>query len=124
LSEQFSKLGYPNVHGPSFSFSNNPDPPFPQESMKLLTNTVVEALRYVPLPELQELTLAFPITYEFGRIFSDHLTRSRIPIDHILQRLRHLSVQICEEAVDNDTTLPTIGGKIQFSKHNLRLSVI
>lgn len=85
-----------SVRGPSFSFGEKPDPPFSQDLMKLLTNTVVEALRSVPLSELRELTLAFPITYEFNRFLGGQHTASQIPIDNVMRRLRHLRVEICD----------------------------
>jgi hypothetical protein len=52
--------------------------------------------RYVPLPNLRELELRFPITYDFGRFFPTQTTSVRIPVEDVTQGLRHLGVYSCE----------------------------
>jgi hypothetical protein len=59
-----------------------------------LTRSVVDALCYEPLPNLRDLSLAFPVTREFGQFFDDQLSASRMPIENVLQQLKHLEVQI------------------------------
>ena len=53
-------------------------------------NTVVAAIRYVPLLNLTELQVNFPITHDFGQLFSSKASTLRIPIEHVLRRPRHL----------------------------------
>ena len=85
-----------SVRGPIYSRGISTDVPFPQELSILLTKSVVDALRYVPLPKLRDLSLSFPITIDYGQFLRDQVTPWRIPIKQVLQQLEHLSVEICD----------------------------
>lgn len=56
----------------------------------------VKILRYVPLPELSDLTLSFPITNEYGHFFSNPSSVPGIPISGVAQQLRHLNVRVSD----------------------------
>jgi hypothetical protein len=57
-------------------------------------DTVASTLRYVPLPNLTELEVRFPITHDFGRFFPNQTSSLQIPIRNITQRLRHLGLHV------------------------------
>ncbi|RAK74459.1 uncharacterized protein BO72DRAFT_450703 [Aspergillus fijiensis CBS 313.89] len=69
----------------------------PEATTRDFVNTVISSLRYVPLPNLTELDIAFPITHDFAQFFP-HKTLSssalRISTEHVLQRLHHLGLRI------------------------------
>jgi hypothetical protein len=58
-------------------------------------DTVTSVLRYVPLPNLKELEINFPITHDFGRFFPNYPSSLQIPIRDIVHRLRHLGLYVC-----------------------------
>lgn len=58
--------------------------------------TVISMLRYLPLPNLLELEVRFPITHDFGRFFPNKTNSLQTPIEDILQHLRHL--ELCVRA--------------------------
>jgi hypothetical protein len=76
---------------------------FPEHLMRTFTNTVVKALRYVPLPALKELSLRFPVTFEFGQFFSPQMPETGVPIQSIMQRLRKLTVKVCDSTGTDGT---------------------
>lgn len=57
-------------------------------------DTVISILRYLPLPNLSELEVTFPITHDFGRFFPNKTNSLQIPIGDILQHLRHLGLHV------------------------------
>ncbi|KAI9643784.1 hypothetical protein NHQ30_007134 [Ciborinia camelliae] len=63
-----------------------------QGNIKSLINTFVMGLRYVPLVNLTELEVTFQTTDDFKQFFSK-ASSLRIPIEHVLQNLRHLVYQ-------------------------------
>lgn len=67
---------------------------FPEHLMRIFTNTAVKALKSVSLPALRELSLSLPVTYEFGQFFPSGI--SGTPIEIVVRRLRHLSLQVCD----------------------------
>ena len=85
---RFPRLSALEVHSPPSYL--------PQEERRVFIDTIVAALRYVPLPNLTELELSFPITHEFGKLFSDKASPIRIPIEDILGSLRHLHLSVTE----------------------------
>ncbi|KAJ6035962.1 hypothetical protein N7540_000241 [Penicillium herquei] len=58
-------------------------------------HTVISILRYVPLPNLSELEVRFPITHDFGGFFPNRINSLQIPIEDILQHLRYLELCVC-----------------------------
>jgi hypothetical protein len=58
-------------------------------------DTVASVLRYVPLSNLTELEIKFPITHDFGRFFPIYPSSLQIPVGDIVQRLRHLGLSVC-----------------------------
>lgn len=85
---RFPRLSALEVHGLPSSLS--------QEKTRVFVNTIVAALRYVPLPNLTELEISFPITHDFGKLFNDKASPTRVPIEHVLGSLRHLSLSVTE----------------------------
>lgn len=67
-----------------------------EEPMRSFTDAVVSTLRYVRLPCLTELNLRLPVTHEFGNLFTEHLTASRIPIGDVMRQLRQLEVSVTD----------------------------
>ncbi|RYP59224.1 hypothetical protein DL769_008633 [Monosporascus sp. CRB-8-3] len=85
--------------------------------MRLFTDAVVSALRYVTLPRLAELNLRLAVTHEFGAFFPEHSTPCRIPIGDVMRRLRHLEISISDfterdsrVTVRNDASLSALAG--------------
>lgn len=74
------------------------EPPscLPLERRRAYIKTVVSTLRYLPLPELTELELYFPITHDFGEFFPNTTSSLRIPVSNVLSHLRHLGLYVCE----------------------------
>jgi hypothetical protein len=68
----------------------------PQEKTRVFINTVVAALRYVPLLNLTALDITFPITYDFEQLICSDASALRIPIDSVLRNLRHLSLKVSQ----------------------------
>ncbi|PYH78057.1 hypothetical protein BO82DRAFT_292213, partial [Aspergillus uvarum CBS 121591] len=69
----------------------------PEATTRDFVNTVISSLRYVPLPNLTELDIAFPITHDFAQFFPHKTISSsalRISTEHILERLHHLGLRI------------------------------
>ncbi|RYP53679.1 hypothetical protein DL768_001405 [Monosporascus sp. mg162] len=64
--------------------------------MRMFTDAVVSALRYIPLPRLVELNLRLAVTHEFGAFFPEHTTPCHIPVADVMRRLRHLEVSISD----------------------------
>ncbi|RYP24587.1 hypothetical protein DL767_008587 [Monosporascus sp. MG133] len=64
--------------------------------MRMFTDAVVSALRYIPLPRLAELNLRLAVTHEFGAFFPEHTTPCHIPIGDVMRRLRHLEISISD----------------------------
>ncbi|KAH7010820.1 uncharacterized protein B0I36DRAFT_257122 [Microdochium trichocladiopsis] len=62
----------------------------------LFRDTVITALRYVPLSNLTDLDVTFPIAYDFGLFLGSKATVVRIPIENVLRRLRHLGLFLSE----------------------------
>jgi hypothetical protein len=73
------------------------DPPLDvrEDIRKLYVKTVVSALRYVPLPKLEELEIRLPITRDFSQFTPPKITRLQIPIEKVMQGLRHLALHVC-----------------------------
>lgn len=90
---KFRNLKALEFHGPPASL--------PPEQRQVYISTVVAALRYVPLPKLTELNVAFPITHKFGRFFPDRTTALHIPIDEVLEGLQHLGLYVCAQITTN-----------------------
>lgn len=67
-----------------------------QEQRRVYMDAVASTLRYVPLINLRELEIKFPITYDFGRFFPGQTSSVQIPIKDVTQTLRHLGVYSCE----------------------------
>lgn len=67
-----------------------------EEKTRVFISTIVAALRYVPLPNLTELEISFPITHDFGELFSDKASPIRVPIERVLGSLRHLHLSVTE----------------------------
>lgn len=65
-------------------------------------DTVASVLRYVPLPNLTELEIKFPITHDFGRFFPTNPSFLQIPTRDIVQRLRHLGLYVCANTDQHD----------------------
>jgi hypothetical protein len=105
---RFSGLTILNIQRPSFSYSQNPDATFPQDLMRLLTNTAVKALRYVPLPELRELSLNFPITYEFSQFLQISLLcpEYQLTLSHNGFSISAFWFATIQGVGDSDTGLP------------------
>ncbi|RYP08809.1 hypothetical protein DL765_008672 [Monosporascus sp. GIB2] len=114
-----------DVRGPSFPSLNlgaasSAAPPTSSlvvEPMRMFTDAVVSALRYVPLPRLAELNLRLAVTHEFGAFFPEHTTPCRIPVGDVMRRLRHLEISISDfterdsrVTVRNDTSLSALAG--------------
>lgn len=91
---KFSKLAALEFH--------EPPPGLSQEKRRAYMDAVSSTLRYVPLPNLRELELRFPITYDFGRFFPTQTTSVRIPVEDVTQGLRHLGVYSCEYTDQRD----------------------
>lgn len=83
----------PNLNALEF---RGPPSSLPQEKRRVFINTVVAALRYVPLLNLTELEVTFPIAHDFGQVFCSNTSSLRIPIEHVLQGLRHLGLYVSE----------------------------
>ncbi|RAL14323.1 uncharacterized protein BO97DRAFT_412644 [Aspergillus homomorphus CBS 101889] len=69
----------------------------PEATTRDFVNTVISSLRYVPLPNLTELEIAFPLTHDFAQFFPNKTISSsalRISAEHVLQRLDHLGLRI------------------------------
>lgn len=67
-----------------------------QEQRRAYMDAVSSTLRYVPLSNLRELELKFPLTYDFGRFFPTQTSSVQIPIEDVTQSLRHLGLYSCE----------------------------
>lgn len=85
---RFPNLSALEFHGPPSSL--------PPQEKGVFINTVVAAIRYVPLLNLTELEVNFPITHDFRQLFSSKASTLRIPIEHVLRRLRHLGLHVSE----------------------------
>lgn len=73
-----------------------PAPDLSQEETRSYINTIVMALRYVPLPNLTGLDIQFPLCHDFGLLFpSKGSSVVQIPITNILRQLRRLKLKIC-----------------------------
>lgn len=81
---KFSNLAALEFHEPPSELS--------QEQRRAYMDAVTSTLRYVPLPNLRELEIKFPLTHDFGRFFPDHTSSVQIPIEDVAQILRHLGV--------------------------------
>ena len=57
----------------------------PQDKTRVFINTVVAALRYVPLLNLTALDITFPITHYFGQLFCSEAGTLQIPIQGLLR---------------------------------------
>lgn len=68
----------------------------PEEVVDGFMDTVATTLRIVPLPNLAELEVKFPVPSDFGRFFPSQSRPLQIPIAHILGRLRHLGLYLTE----------------------------
>ncbi|MBE3045285.1 hypothetical protein IMZ48_22580 [Candidatus Bathyarchaeota archaeon] len=68
-----------------------------QEGKRVFVDTIASALRYVPLPNLTELEIRFPLAHDFGKLFDDdEASTARVPIEHVLKPLRHLTLSVTE----------------------------
>lgn len=74
---------------------NKPPSSLPQSQRTVYINTVVSILRDVPLRNLAELEVSFPVTHDFGRFFPNRINSLQIPIEDVLQQLRHLRLNVC-----------------------------
>lgn len=74
---------------------HKPPPALPQEETRLYIHSIIAAFRYVPLPNLEELVIHFPITHNFRQFFPLKTSALQIPIINILQQLRHLELYVC-----------------------------
>jgi hypothetical protein len=63
--------------------------------MQLLTDLAVTALKDIPLTNHKDVRLGLSVTQELCQGFCNQLTMAKIPIEHIAERLRHLSVEFC-----------------------------
>lgn len=90
---------FPNLAALEF---NEPPSSVPQVQRKLYMDTVASVLRYVPLPNLTELEIKFPITHDFGRFFPTNPSFLQIPTRDIVQRLRHLGLYVCAYTDQHD----------------------
>jgi hypothetical protein len=84
---------FPNLRALVFG---EPASSLPQEYRQIYINTVTTALLYVPLPNLVELELCFPITHNFRHLFPAGASPLRTPIENILRPLRHLGLFVRE----------------------------
>lgn len=73
---------------------HEPPSSLPQSQRESYMDTVISILRYLPLPNLSELEVTFPITHDFGRFFPNKTNSLQIPIGDILQHLRHLGLHV------------------------------
>lgn len=87
LLVKFTNLRALGFHEPPLSL--------PQAQRAVYMGTVISILRYAPLPNLSELEVRFPITHDFGRFFPNRTNSLQIPIEDILQHLRHLELCVC-----------------------------
>jgi hypothetical protein len=83
----------PNLNALEF---HGPPSSLPQDKRRVFINTVVAALHYVPLLNLTELEVTFPITHDFGQLFCSNTNSLRIPIERVLRGLRHLGLYVSE----------------------------
>jgi hypothetical protein len=67
---------------------------FPVEPRSLISSSMATILRYIELPELKELDIYFPTTFDFGQLLSRESSRSRIPVEVVCGRLRHLGLGV------------------------------
>jgi hypothetical protein len=74
---------------------HEPPSSLPQAQKTAYMNTVISILRYVPLPNLTELVIKFPITYDFSRFFPSRINSLQIPIEDVVKHLRHLGLSVC-----------------------------
>lgn len=91
LSRLF-RLEVLDVFGPTFPSINAAV----EYQMRMFTDAVVSVLRYVRLPCLAELNLRLAVTREFGEFFYQYPTASRIPINDVMQQLRHLEIAVSD----------------------------
>lgn len=83
---------FPNLKALQF---HSPPLSIPLDQSRAYINTVVSALRSIPLPNLEELEIHFPYTRDFWGLFTG---AAQIPIDDVLRPLRHLGIHICENS--------------------------
>jgi hypothetical protein len=91
---KFSNLTALEFHEPPSGLS--------QDQRRSYIEAVVSTLRYVPLSNLRELEVKFPITYDFGRFFPNQISSVQIPIEDIIRSLRHLGVSVREYTNQQD----------------------
>ncbi|RYP82948.1 hypothetical protein DL770_005461 [Monosporascus sp. CRB-9-2] len=117
-----------DVRGPSFPSLNlgpagsagstaHPISSLVEVPMRMFTDAVVSALRYIPLPRLVELNLRLAVTHEFGAFFPEHTTPCHIPVGDVMRRLRHLEISISDfterdsrVTVRSDASLSALAG--------------
>jgi hypothetical protein len=90
---------FPNLRAIAF---DDPSPSPPQEYRQVYINTATTALLYVPLPNLVELELYFPITNSFRHFFPTEASPLRTPIQGILGRPRSLRLFVRESTGTQD----------------------
>ncbi|QKX58607.1 uncharacterized protein TRUGW13939_05732 [Talaromyces rugulosus] len=66
-----------------------------QEKTRVYIHSVIAAFRDVPLPNLEELEIHFPIAHNFGQFFPLKTSAVQIPITDVIQRLRRLELAVC-----------------------------
>jgi hypothetical protein len=84
---------FPNLRAIVFG---EPSASLPQEYRQIYLSTATTALLYVPLPNLVELELFFPIANNFRQLFPTEASPLRTPIESILGQLRHLGLFVRE----------------------------
>lgn len=82
---------FPNLAALEF---HEPPSGLSQVKRRSYMEAVVSTLRYVPLLNLTELEVKFPITYDFGQFFPNQTSSVQIPVQDIIRSLRHLGVYV------------------------------
>lgn len=74
---------------------HEPHSDLPEHETTLYVSSIVALFRDMSFPILEELTIYFPLTYDYGRLFISPSPPQKIPMMNIpLQRLRHLEVGV------------------------------